>query len=83
MAEAGVAPLAILSAATLGGAEVMGRAAELGTITPGKLADLVVLDADPLADITNTRAIWRVVKGGVVLTPDRVLEAAEQDGAMR
>ncbi len=83
MAEAGIAPLAILSAATLGGAEVMGRAAELGTITPGKLADLVVLDADPLADITNTRAIWRVVKGGVVLIPDRILEAAEQDGAMR
>jgi imidazolonepropionase-like amidohydrolase len=69
MAGAGLSPLAVLGAATLGGARAMGREAELGTIEPGKLADLVVLDADPLADITNTRRIWRVIKGGVVFDP--------------
>ena len=76
MAEAGLAPMEIIVAATHGGARVMGRESELGTIEAGKLADLVVLDADPLADIRNTRRIYRVVKGGVVLDPEDVLAAA-------
>ena len=76
MAEAGLEPMDILVAATYGGARVMGREAELGTIEAGKLADLVVLDADPLADIRNTRLIHRVVKGGVVLDPEEILEQA-------
>jgi imidazolonepropionase-like amidohydrolase len=44
----------------------MGREKELGTIAPGMLADVLVLDADPLADIRNTRRIARVVRGGVL-----------------
>ena len=76
MAEAGLEPMDILVAATYGGARVMGREAELGTIEAGKLADLVVLDANPLADIRNTRLIHRVVKGGVVLDPEEILEQA-------
>ncbi len=76
MAAAGLEPMDILVAATHGGARVMGRAAELGTIEPGKLADLVILDADPLADIQNTARIHRVVKGGVVLDPEKILAHA-------
>ncbi len=74
MAEAGLTPAEILTAATLGGARVMGRSAELGTLEPGKLADLLVLIADPLADIRNLRRIHSVVKGGRVFDPDAILD---------
>ena len=65
MAEAGLAPLQVLKAATLGGAAALGRSADLGSIAPGKLADMVLLEADPLADIRNTRQIRAVIKDGV------------------
>jgi imidazolonepropionase-like amidohydrolase len=69
MAEAGLSPEEILTAATRGGARVMGRSAELGTVEQGKLADFVLLHADPLADVTHLRRIFRVVKGGAVFDP--------------
>ena len=76
MAAAGaLSPMQVLLAATRGGAEAMGRGDELGTLEPGKLADMVVLDADPLADIRNTRRIDRVIKGGTVFEPQAILEA--------
>ncbi len=53
----------------------MGRAFELGTIEARKLTDFFLIDANPLADIANTRRIYRVVKGGVVLDPQAILEA--------
>ena len=53
----------------------MGRSTELGTLEPGKLADMVILDGDPLADIRNTRRIFRVVKGGVILYPSEIISA--------
>jgi imidazolonepropionase-like amidohydrolase len=74
MAEAGLAPDEILTAATQGGARVMGRSAELGTVEKGKLADFVLLDADPLADVTHFRRIFRVVKGGAVFDPQALTE---------
>jgi len=64
MAEAGLTPMQILVATTLNAARVFAREPEMGTIAPGKLADLVILDADPLADIRNTRRIYAVIKGG-------------------
>ncbi len=73
MAEAGLSPQAILTAATQGGARVMGRAVELGTIEKTKLADFLLLDADPLTDITHLRRIDRVVKGGTIFNPDEVV----------
>lgn len=64
MVQAGLTPLQVLRAATVGGAKAMGMERDLGTIEPGKLADLVLLDADPLADIPNASRIERVMKGG-------------------
>ena len=75
MAEAGLAPLAILKAATQGGARAMGRGSDLGTLEPGKRADLLVLDADPQSDIRHVRRIHRVVRGGVILKPEQITNA--------
>jgi imidazolonepropionase-like amidohydrolase len=69
MQEAGLTPLEILRSATVNGAKAMRRSSELGTIEAGRLADLVVLDADPLADPQNLSRIHRVVKDGVVFDP--------------
>ena len=57
-------PAEVLHAATIGSAETIGRKADLGSIEPGKLADLVILDKDPLADIHNARAIVAVMRDG-------------------
>ncbi len=66
--EAGLTPLEVLTAATRNGALAMGREGDLGTVERGKLADLVVLDADPTADIRNARRVALVVRGGEVWT---------------
>jgi imidazolonepropionase-like amidohydrolase len=60
----GLSPLEALRAATLNPAKLLGSTDSLGTVAPGKLADLVLLDADPLADITNTTTIRAVVANG-------------------
>ncbi|HJP69809.1 MAG TPA: amidohydrolase family protein, partial [Sphingomicrobium sp.] len=54
----------VLRAATLGSAEAIGREADLGSLEPGKIADLVVLDRNPLDDIKNTLSIAYVIEGG-------------------
>jgi imidazolonepropionase-like amidohydrolase len=66
MAAAGLTPIEILVAATRNAARVFRSSPEMGTIEPGKLADLVILDADPTADIRNARKINKVIKGGRV-----------------
>ena len=66
MQRAGLTPSEVLTAATRGGAAAMGRAKDLGTIEKGKLADLLVVAADPRADIANLRRLRWVVRGGVV-----------------
>ena len=57
-------PMEALRAGTIQGARYVGLDHELGTVEVGKLADLVILDADPLADIRNTARIAAVVKNG-------------------
>jgi imidazolonepropionase-like amidohydrolase len=61
-------PLEVLRSATVNGAKAMGHD-DLGTIAKGKRADMVLLDADPLADVANFSHAERVIKGGVVYDP--------------
>ncbi len=67
--DAGFTPMEVLISATRDAARAMGRGSELGTIEPGKLADFVILRADPLADAVNLREVARVVKGGRMVWP--------------
>lgn len=67
MAEAGLSPMDVIVASTRNPAMAMGRDS-IGTLRPGMAADLVVLDADPLADVRNLRAIRLVARGGEVWT---------------
>jgi imidazolonepropionase-like amidohydrolase len=62
--RAGLTPMQALQTATLNPAKFMGRTADLGTVEKGKLADLVLLDANPLEDIANTQKIRGVVLAG-------------------
>jgi imidazolonepropionase-like amidohydrolase len=62
--QAGLTPLQALQTATRNPAEFLGRLSDMGTVEAGKLADLVLLDANPLEDIANTRKIRAVVLAG-------------------
>jgi imidazolonepropionase-like amidohydrolase len=63
-AMGGMTPEEVLRAGTIGSAMHIGRGADFGSIEPGKYADLVVLDRDPLKDISNTLSIAAVMEGG-------------------
>lgn len=63
----GIAPLDAIRMATLNGAVFLGKEDELGTIEVGKLADFVLLDADPSQDIDNAKKIHLVIQGGKVV----------------
>ena len=62
--EAGLTPMQALQTATLNPAKFLGTTANMGTVEKGKIADLVLLDANPLEDINNTRKIQAVVLAG-------------------
>jgi imidazolonepropionase-like amidohydrolase len=64
MASGGMSNHDVLRTATILGAEGIGMSADLGSIEGGKLADLVVLDKNPLEDIKNTNSIRYVMKNG-------------------
>lgn len=88
LVRAGLSPLEALRAATLNPARFLGAADSLGTVAPRKLADLVLLDANPLADIRNTEKIRAVVTDGRYLDRARLdallveaARAAEASGA--
>lgn len=68
LVEAGVPPIDALRSATIGPARFLGREADLGSVEAGKQADLVVLTADPLADIHNTNKIEAVFAAGRYLS---------------
>ncbi|WP_051116377.1 amidohydrolase family protein [Amycolatopsis nigrescens] len=71
LVRAGLSPMRVLRAATADAARYLGLEHTVGTVTPGMAADLVVLDADPLADIRNTRRIHAVVSRGKVIDAAR------------
>jgi imidazolonepropionase-like amidohydrolase len=61
---AGLPPIAIIKAATSTGAKAMGEELEMGSITPGKLANMVVLSSNPLEDVRHMRSVVMTVKRG-------------------
>lgn len=77
MVAAGLSPMAVLVAATRGGAVAIGLSDEIGTVEAGKRADLVILEGDPLADIRNTRRIRAVVRGGIAYSPSGLLAGTD------
>ena len=84
LTEASLSPLEAIRAATTVSARIMGADGELGQIAPGFLGDIVILEADPVQDIRNTRRIWRVVQGGRVIDRrELVARHWEADGLPR
>jgi len=81
--DAGFTPIDALRMATLKAAEQVGASEDLGSIGPGKLGDLVLLDANPLENIRNTQSIWQVVKGGRVFDPAKLRVSAPQATSAR
>jgi imidazolonepropionase-like amidohydrolase len=69
LGDAGIPVADVLRAATWGSASTLARADDVGTIEPGRLADLVVLRADALLDIRNVRRIELVIEEGHVSEP--------------
>jgi imidazolonepropionase-like amidohydrolase len=73
--RAGIPAPDVLELATLGAARVMGRDDELGSVEPGKLADLILVDGDPTANISDIRRVVTVIKDGRVYDPAAIYGA--------
>jgi imidazolonepropionase-like amidohydrolase len=83
LVEAGFTPLEALQTATLNPAKFLGKTDTYGTIQPGRVADLVLLDQNPIEDISHTRKINAVILGGTYfpvapITAHALLEAAKR-----
>jgi len=81
LVKAGFTPEQALKAATWNGAEFLGRTSDSGSVEIGKLADLILLDANPLSDIRNTEKIAAVMLNGRHMDRnalDQLLKAAEE-----
>ena len=73
--EAGLTPMEVIQSATLRPAQMQGVEKDLGTVTEGKLADMVVVDGDPLQDITLLQhKIVLIIKGGEVYIPENTIQ---------
>ncbi|MGH9714671.1 MAG: amidohydrolase family protein [Candidatus Acidiferrales bacterium] len=74
LGSGGMTPWQVLHCATMSGAESIGLERQVGSLEPGKLADLLVLNSNPLDNIQNTRDLLYVVKNGVVYSADSLDE---------
>jgi imidazolonepropionase-like amidohydrolase len=73
--EAGIPAPEALRIATLGAAEVTGRAESLGTVEPGKLADLILVAGNPAEDISDVRKVEVTIKGGTLYRSAELYQA--------
>jgi imidazolonepropionase-like amidohydrolase len=76
MVYSGIPPLAVLKAATINGARALSMGDQLGSIEVGKIADLVIVNGNPLENITATREVRTVMKAGQVFDPKALLDSA-------
>ena len=78
--QGGLSPYDALSSATIHAAEGLGLQNDLGSLEKGKIADLLILDKDPMQDIENTLTIQATIKNGVIYKPEQgLLENTEKD----
>ena len=83
LVEAGLTSAEALRTATSNPAEFFGEQSELGTIAKGKRADLVLLDANPLEDIRNTRKVFAVIQNGRYMTAQEILDTTGKDANLQ
>jgi hypothetical protein len=76
LANSGLTPMGAIQAATRTAAECLGRSRDLGTVEPGKLADLIVTGGSPSTRISDIRRLEMVFKGGVLFKPSGILMAS-------
>jgi imidazolonepropionase-like amidohydrolase len=70
MVQAGLSPPAAIQAATVNAAELLGWSDKVGTIEPGKRADMVAVDGDPLQEVKKLESVKFVMKGGQIVKND-------------
>jgi imidazolonepropionase-like amidohydrolase len=76
-AKMGSSAMEAILMATRDAAVALGKGDELGTIEPGKIADVIIVDEDPLADLRNLHQVYRVIKGGSVYNPAELISASK------
>ena len=79
LAQGGMAPMDVLRCATINGASYLGMDKEIGSLEPGKLADLIVMDENPLDDIRNTDKIKYVMVNGRLYDSDSMNEIGNRE----
>jgi imidazolonepropionase-like amidohydrolase len=67
LTEAGIKPMDVIKIATNNGAEALGIINQTGTIEPGKQADILILSANPIEDIENTKRVDAVIANGMII----------------
>jgi imidazolonepropionase-like amidohydrolase len=72
LVAAGISPFDVIQIATHNGAVLLGKAADLGSVEPGKIADMVMLNADPTKDINNAKNIALVMKSGEIIDESKL-----------
>ena len=78
LVHAGMTPLRAIQAATLNAAELLGKTNEIGAVEPGKYADLIAVQGDPLQDIAVMERMVFIMKGGAIIK-DRVTKATSRE----
>ena len=70
MVKAGLTPMDAILSATAGGSDLLGKAADIGSVQAGRYADIIAVSGDPLADVTELERVAFVMTGGVVYKAD-------------